>query len=151
MTSRCIKRYPLLLLFSRCHFQLFVTPWTAAGFPVLHLSRSLCKLMSTESLMPSNHLVLCHPLLLLPSVFSSILVFSNEWLFASGGLSMLFTEKALLSLATRPTQCFIQAPQRLSTAKELIKPSFLFGHFATLKITSWYTRCTKKLLKMGHS
>ena len=48
------------------------------GFPVHHHSRSLLKLMSIESGMPSNHLILCRPLLLLPSVFPSIRVFSNE-------------------------------------------------------------------------
>ena len=48
------------------------------GFPVLHLLQSLLKLMSTESVMPSNHLILCRPLLLLPSIFPSIRVFSKE-------------------------------------------------------------------------
>ena len=48
------------------------------GFPVLHCLPDLLKLMSIESVMPSNHLILCHPLLLLPSVFPSIWVFSNE-------------------------------------------------------------------------
>ena len=48
------------------------------GLPVHHNSRSLPKLMSTELVMPSNHLILCHPLLRLPSIFSSIRVFSNE-------------------------------------------------------------------------
>ena len=48
------------------------------GFPVLHYVQSLLKLMSIESMMPSNHLILCHPLLLLPSIFPSIRVFSNE-------------------------------------------------------------------------
>ena len=49
------------------------------GFPVHHqLSQSLLKLMSMESVMPSNCLILCHPLLLLPSIFPSIRVFSNE-------------------------------------------------------------------------
>ena len=48
------------------------------GFPVLHISLSLPKLMSIESLMPSNHPILCCPLLLLPSIFPSIRVFSNE-------------------------------------------------------------------------
>ena len=59
---------------------LFVTPWTAAHQASLSItnSRSLLKLMSIESLMPSNHLILCHPLLLLPSIFPSIRVFSNE-------------------------------------------------------------------------
>ena len=59
--------------------QLFVTPWTAARQASLSItnSKSLSKLMSTESVMPSNHLILCHPLLL-PSIFPSIRVFSNE-------------------------------------------------------------------------
>ena len=48
------------------------------GFPVHTNSRSLLKLMSIESVIPSNHLILCHPLLLLPSIFPSIRVFSNE-------------------------------------------------------------------------
>ena len=62
------------------HVQLFVTPWTAAHYASLSVTNSwsLLKLMSIESVMPSNHLILCHPLLLLPSVFPSIWVFSNE-------------------------------------------------------------------------
>jgi len=57
-----------------------VTPWTAAHQAFLSItnSQSLLKLMSIESLMPSNHLNLCHPLLLLPSIFPSIKVFSSE-------------------------------------------------------------------------
>ena len=60
--------------------QLFVTPWTAAGQASLSItnSQSLPKLMSIESVMPSNHLILCCPLLLLPSIFPSIRVFSSE-------------------------------------------------------------------------
>ena len=57
-----------------------VTPWTAECQVSLSItnSRSLLKLMPIESVMPSNHLILCHPLLLLPSIFPSIRVFSNE-------------------------------------------------------------------------
>ena len=60
--------------------QLFATPWTTARQACLSItnSRSLPKLMSIESVMPSNHLILHHPLLLLPSIFPSIRVFSNE-------------------------------------------------------------------------
>ena len=56
-----------------------MTPWTAASQPSLSItnSRSLPKLMSIELVMPSRHLILCHPLLLLPSIFPSIRVFSN--------------------------------------------------------------------------
>src|SRR5574341_1078234 len=65
---------------SLSHVQLFVTPWTAAHQASLSItnSQSLLKLMSIESVMPSNHLILCHPLLLLPSNFPTIKVFSNE-------------------------------------------------------------------------
>ena len=62
------------------HVRLFVTPWTAALQASLSITNSwsLLRLMSIESVMPSNHLILCHPLLLLPSIFPSIRVFSNE-------------------------------------------------------------------------
>ena len=60
--------------------QLFVSPWTAAhqASLCLTISRSLLKLMSIESVMPSNLLILCHPLFLLPSIFLSIRVSSSE-------------------------------------------------------------------------
>ena len=60
-----------------------MTPWTAAcqAFPSITSSQSLLKPMSIESVMPSNHLILCCPLLLLPSVFPSIRVFYNESVF----------------------------------------------------------------------
>ena len=62
------------------HVRLFATPWTAAGQAFLSFtnSQSLLKLMSIEWVMPSNDLILCRPLLLLPSVFPSIRGFSNE-------------------------------------------------------------------------
>ena len=65
---------------SLSHGQLFVTPWTAACQAYLSItnSQSLLKLMSIESVMPYNHLILFHPLLLLPSICPSIRVFSNE-------------------------------------------------------------------------
>ena len=65
---------------SLSHVQLFMTPWTAAhqaSLSTTNSQRSL-KLMSIESVMPSNHLILCHPLLLTSSIFLSIRVFSNE-------------------------------------------------------------------------
>ena len=65
---------------SLSHVLLFVTPWTAACKSSLSITnaQSLLKLMSIESVMPSNHLILCLPLLLPPSIFPSIRVFSNE-------------------------------------------------------------------------
>ena len=67
------------------HVQPFAIPWIAACQASLSITNSwsLLKLMSIESVMPSNHLILCHPLLLSPSIFPSIRVFSNE----SGGLT----------------------------------------------------------------
>ena len=85
-----------LLLFQLLHHDwLFTTPWTTACQASLStISWNLLKLMSIELVMPSNHLVLYHPLLLLPSVFPSIGFFSNEsalcimsHLFVSGGQS----------------------------------------------------------------
>ena len=65
---------------SLSHVRLFATPWTAACQVSLSItsSQSLLKLVSLESVMPSNYLLLCRPLLLLPSIFPSIRVFSNE-------------------------------------------------------------------------
>ena len=65
---------------SLSHVCLFATPWTTGRQASLSIinSWSLLKLMSIESVMPSNHLILCHPLLLLPSIFPGIRVFSNE-------------------------------------------------------------------------
>ena len=72
--------YDLCMLSCFSHVQLFAIPWTAglqASLTFL-ISQSLLKLMSIQLLMPSNHLILCCPLLLLPSIFPSIKVFSNE-------------------------------------------------------------------------
>ena len=74
------KNVHVFVVQSLSHVQLFVTPWTATRQVSLSFttSWSLLKLMSTESVMSSNHLILCHPLLLLPSIFPSIKVFSND-------------------------------------------------------------------------
>ena len=70
---------PVVVVQLLCHTPLLVTPQTAAHQAALSftISQSLLKLMSIESMMPPNHLILCHPLLL-PSVFLSIRVFSSE-------------------------------------------------------------------------
>ena len=76
------KYYQLSSIQSFSHIRFFATPWTAAHQASLSIpnSWSLLKLMSTVSVMPSKHLILCYPLLLLPSIFPSIRVFSNELL-----------------------------------------------------------------------
>ena len=75
---------------SLSHVQLFATPWTAALQASLSITnfRSLLKLMSIESVMPSNHLILFHPFFLPPSIFPSIRVFPKGWLFSPGGQSI---------------------------------------------------------------
>ena len=75
---------------SLSHVQLFATPWTAACQTSLSItnSQSLLKLMSIESVTPSNHLILCRPLLLLPSIFPSIRVFSSESALCISGQSI---------------------------------------------------------------
>ena len=74
---------------SLSHVLLFATPWTAAHQASLSITnfQSLLKLISIELVMPSNYLILCHPLLLPPSIFPSITVFSSESV-ASGGQSI---------------------------------------------------------------
>ena len=100
-------------------------PWTAAHQAFLSFtnSRSLPKLMSIESVMPFNHLILCHPLLLLPSVFPSIRVFSNEsalcirwpkyWSFIFSMYTLLYlkqiTNKDLLYSTRSSAQCYVAA------------------------------------------
>ena len=79
-TEEKYHRTFLMLLFSHSHNQLFATPWASAHQAPLSftISRTLLKLMFIELVMPSNHLIFCHPLLLPPLVFPSIRVFSNE-------------------------------------------------------------------------
>ena len=89
---------------SLSHVQLFVTPWIAACQTSLSIttSRSLLKLMSIESVMPSNHLILCCPLLLLPSMFPVSRSFQMSWLLASGG--QIFAVSASASVLPRDIQ-----------------------------------------------
>ena len=76
--TQTFSQFSSVQLLSRV--QLFATPWTATLQASLSItnSQSLLKLMSIASVIPSNHLILCRPLLLLPSIFHSIRVFSNE-------------------------------------------------------------------------
>ena len=82
---------------------LFVTPWTAALQASLSITNSwsLLKLRSIELVMPSNHLILCCPLLLLPSIFPSIRVFQMSRFFVSGGQSIGASASASTSVLPR--------------------------------------------------
>ena len=83
----CASQRAFAVIQFMSHVRLFATPWTAALQASLSLtsSQSLLRLMSIESVMPSNHLILCRPLLLLPSIFPSIRVFSISQLVTSDG------------------------------------------------------------------
>ena len=74
------KNHQFTSVQSLSHVRLFATPWTAARQASLSItnSQNLHKVMPMESVMPSNHLIICRPLLLLPTIFPSIRVFSNE-------------------------------------------------------------------------
>ena len=80
ISGNCTLSSLLSSVQSRSRVQLFLTSWTAAHQAFLSItnSQNLLKLMSIELVMASNHLILCHPLLLLPSVFASIRVFSKD-------------------------------------------------------------------------
>ena len=82
MFKKILERIVVVAQLLSC-VQLFATPWTATPQASLYfaLSRSLLKLLSFELVMASNHLILCCPLLFLPSIFPSIRVFSNESAF----------------------------------------------------------------------
>ena len=87
--------------------RLFATPWTAACQASLSIinSWSLLKLMSIKSVMPSNHLILCHSFLLQPSIFPNVRVFSNESFFTSSGQSIGVS--ALVSVLSMNIQSLI--------------------------------------------
>ena len=91
--------------------QLFATPWTAArqAFLSFAISQNLLKLMSIESVMPSNHLILCRPLLLLPSIFPSIRVFSHESLIDNKKVNQVVLSNVL----------------KFASLKYMVKPLFM--------------------------
>ena len=96
--------FSLAFVQSLSHAQLFVIPWTAGhqAFLSFTISWRLLKLMSIQSVMPSNHLILCCPFLPLPSVFPSIKVFSIDWFFTSGDQSTgASTSASVLPMNTR--------------------------------------------------
>ena len=80
MTLTVLRSTQFSSVHSLCRVQILATPWTAAQQTYLFITNSWCllKLLSIDSVMPSEHLILCRPLLLLPSIFLVIRVFSNE-------------------------------------------------------------------------
>ena len=114
--------------------RLFATPWTAARQASLSItnSQSSPKLMSIESMMPSNHLIFCHPLLLLPSIVPNIRFFSNEsalhirwpkyWSFSFSFSLSLFSDSYIFQVKPEILKCTIKA--YLNLLLQLYCPSF---------------------------
>ena len=131
-----------LIVQSPSHVWLFATPWTAARQASLSfiISQSLLKLKSTESVMPSNHLILCHPLLLLPSIFPSIRVFSNE-------LALRIRWPKYWSFSTSPSSEYsglisfrvdwFELPAVQGTLKSLLQHQKILRHSAFLGLPRW--------------
>ena len=150
--------------------RLFVTPWTAARQASLIITNSwsLLKLMSIESVMPSNHLILCHPLLLLPSVFPSIRVFSNEsflhirWPeYCSFSFSINPSNEYLRLISFRMNWLYLLAVQ--GTLKSLLQHhsfpghntgmgslSLLQGNFPTQGLNPGLPHCRQILYQLSH-
>ena len=113
--------------------RLFATPWTAARQASLSITNSwsLLKLVAIESVMPSNHLILCRPLLLLPSFFPSIRVFSNE-----------------LILQVRWPECWSFSPGRQSWAQTLemwLRGKRELNSEASAPFSQWLGQCRRPL------
>ena len=117
--------------------QLFVTPWTAAHQPSLSItnSRSSLKFMSIKSVMPSNYLILCHPLLLPPSIFPSIRVYSNESV-----LCIRCTKYWSFSFSISPSvniQDWFPLGWTSWISLQSMGPSRVFSNTTVQKINSW--------------
>ena len=128
---------------SLSHVRLFVTPWTAARQAFLSItnSRSPPKPMSIVLVMPSNHLILCHPLLLLPSIFPSIRVFSMSQLFAWGGQSIgVSASTSVLPMNTQdwsPLDGLVRSPWSPRDSQES-SPAPLFKSINSLVLSLLY-------------
>ena len=121
---------------SLSHVRLFATPWNAAGQAFLSItnSQSLLKLMSIESVMPSNHLILCCPLLLLPSIFPSIRVFSNESV-----LHIRWPKYWSFSFSISPSFNPLQSAFCPHLSTETIPGAVIFFHIAKSNTSFWFS------------
>ena len=121
-----LKRDIVVQLLS--HVQLFVTPWTAAHQASLSftLYQSLRKLLSIKSVMPSNHLIFCCPFLLLPSIFPSIRVFSNEL-----ALCIRWPKYWSISFSISPSNEYSGLTGLISLPSNSLALSFLYGPVLT--------------------
>ena len=137
---RCSSREGMVSVQLLSHVRLFTTSWTAAcqAFLSITNSQSLLKLISIELVMPSNHLILCHPLLLLPSIFPSIRVFSNKSVFHIScpkywtlGISSSHEHSGLISsridwFGLLPVQGTLKSLQHFSSKTSILRCSAFF-------------------------
>ena len=137
---------------SLSHVQLFATWWNAAcqASPSITNFQSLLKCMSIESVMPSNHLILCRPLLLLFSIFAGIRVFSKSQFFTSGGQSIGFSASASVlpmniqdwsPYSPRDSQESSPTPQFKSINSSVL--SFLYSPTLTSTYDYWKNHLTR--------
>ena len=123
--------WPLSSVQSLSCVQLSATPWIAACQASLSISNSwsLPKLMSIELVRPSNHLILCRPLLLPPSIFLSIRVFSNESVLTSDGQSM-GRDKKVSRNCSSPGMLFLMGPQVCSPLSQDTWAGWIVANFS---------------------
>ena len=143
--EHCILSYQIRSDQSLSRFRLFATPWIAARQASLSItnSRSLLRLMSIESVMPSSHLILCHPLLLLPPIPPRIRVFSNEstlcmrwpkyWSFS---VSIIPSKEIPGLISFRMDRLDLLAMQ--GTLKSLLQHHSSKAYLATKRMKSWH-------------
>ena len=126
------------------HVWLFVTPWTAAhqASQTSTISQSLLRFMSIESMMPSNHLTPCHPLLL-PSIVPSVRVFSNE--FTSGGQSIGASASILTDLISLPSPEL----SRVFSSTTVQKHQFFNAQSSFFTCSKWTPRSSMTLHQQG--
>ena len=131
------------------YVQLFATPWTAAHQAPLSIasSRSLLKLMSIESVMPSNHLILCRPLLLPPSIFPSIRVFPNESTLKYWSFSISPSNGYSGSISFRTLQSLLQ--HHRSKVSVLWYSAFFIVHLSHPYMTTEKTRALTRQTFVG--
>ena len=130
---------------------LFATPWTEARLASLSIttSQSLLKLMSIQSVMPSNHLILCCPILLLPSIFPSIRVFASESALASGSQRIGASAPA----SALPVNFQGWFPLGLTSWISLLSPALQFEstNSLALSLTSIYRLGNSSLENSSHA
>ena len=126
--------------------QIFVNPWSTVLQASLSItnSRSLLKLMSIESVMPSNHLILCCSLLLLPSIFPRIRVFSNESWHPASSVGRVWDSKS----QGKMSQFFASGGQSIGVSASTSVPPMNTQDWSPLRWTGWISLWSKGLWRV---